>query len=47
MLLANGLSTLFINGKPAFGNDPWSLPRNLPDCTILDSWAFDNFKLAD
>ena len=36
-LLANGLSTLFIKGKPDFSNTPKGLPRVLPDCTILDS----------
>ena len=45
-LLANGLST-FIKGKPVFSNDPRSLPRTPSDCTILDSWVFDNFILAD
>ena len=36
-LLANGLSTFFINGKLVFSNGPRGLPRNPPDCTILDS----------
>ena len=36
-LLANGLITFFINVSPVFNNGPRSLPRNLPDCTILDN----------
>ena len=40
-LLASGLTTCFINGNPAFSNRPRSLPRNPPDCIILDSWVFD------
>ena len=35
-LLANGLITFFINGKPVFSNGPSNLPRNPPDCIILD-----------
>ena len=39
ILSANGLSTFFINNsKPTFINAPKSLPRNFPDCAILDSW---------
>ena len=34
MLLANGLSTFFIYGKPVFSNGPRSLLRNPTDCTI-------------
>ena len=45
--LANGLNTFFINDKPAFTNGPRSLTRNPPDCTILDSWFFNSFTLAD
>ena len=33
---ANHLSLFFINSKPTFINGPRSLPRNPPDCTILD-----------
>ena len=29
-----------------FGKGPRSLPRNLPDCFILDSWVFDYFILG-
>ena len=36
-LLANGLITFFINGSPVFNNGPRSLPRNPPDCIILDN----------
>ena len=34
-LLANGLSTFLINGKPILNNAPKSLPKNPPDCTTL------------
>ena len=36
-LLANGLITFFISGNPVFSNGPKSLPRNPPDCIILDN----------
>ena len=45
-LVANGLSTFFIKGKPAFSTGPRSLTRNPADCTILDSWVFNNFILG-
>ena len=45
--LANGLITFFINGNPVFNNRPRSLPRNPPDCIILDIWVFDNLISAD
>ena len=45
-LLVNDVSTFFIKGKSAFSNGSKSFPRNLPDCTVLDSWVFDNFLLA-
>ena len=35
--LANGLITFFINSNPVYGNGPKSLPRNAPDCIILDN----------
>ena len=35
-ILANGLITFFINGNPVFRNGSKSLPRNPPDCMILD-----------
>ena len=44
-LLANGLSTFFINGKPDFSNGPRSLPKNPPGCPISYIWVFDNFVL--
>ena len=34
--LANGLITFFIGGNPVFSNGPSNLPRNPPDCFILD-----------
>ena len=34
-LLANGLSTFFIKGKPVFSNGPRSLHRNLPEFLII------------
>ena len=34
--LANGLITFFINDNPVFSNGTSGLPRNPPDCTILD-----------
>ena len=46
-LLASGLITFFVKGKPVFSNDPISLPKNPPDCHILCSWVFDNFILAE
>ena len=46
-LLANGLSTFLIKGKPVFSNGPKSLSRNPHDCTILCNWVFDNSILAD
>ena len=45
-LLANGLITIFINGKPLFSNGQRSLPRNPPDCAILDNWVVDSLILA-
>ena len=46
-MVSNGLSIFFINYKQTFINDPKILPRNPPDCTILDNLVFDNFTLAD
>ena len=34
-LLANGLSTFFIKGKPVFSNGPRRFLRNHSNCTIL------------
>ena len=47
ILLANGFSTFFAKGKPVFSNAPRILPKNCPDCPILDNWFFDNYILAD
>ena len=35
--LASGLITLFISGNPVLSKGPKSLPRNPPDCIILDN----------
>ena len=45
-LLANGVSTFLIIGKLTFTNGSRNTSRNT-GCTILDSWVFDNFILAD
>ena len=36
-ILANGLITWFINPNLVFNNRSRSLPRNPPDCIILDN----------
>ena len=36
-LSAYAIITFLINGGPAFNNGATSLPRNLPDCIILDN----------
>ena len=36
-LFANGLSTFRNKSKSLFSNGPRSLPRNPPDCTILEN----------
>ena len=46
-LLGNGLSTFPINDNPVFSNGLKRLPKNLPNCTILCNWVFDDFILAD
>ena len=46
-LLANGWITFFIKGNPVFSNGPRSLPRNPPDCIILDNWVFDKLISVD
>ena len=46
-LLANDLITIFIKDNPVFSNGPSNLPRNPPDCIILDNWAFDNLISVD
>ena len=47
IFLANSFITFFINGDPLFSNGPRILPRNLPDCIILDNWVSDNLISAD
>ena len=46
-LLPNGLITFFISGNPVFSNRPSNLPKNPPDCIILDNWVFGNLISAD
>ena len=41
-LVVDSVCRFFINGRPTFMNGPRSLPRNPPDCIILDSGLFDN-----
>ena len=36
-----------MKGNPVFNNGPKNLPKNPPDCTILDNCIFDNFILAE
>ena len=36
-LLTNGLITFFISGNPVFSKGPRILPRDPPDCIILDN----------
>ena len=47
ILLGNGLITFFIKGNPVFSNGPRGLPRNPPDCLILDNWGFDKLVSVD
>ena len=47
LLVSNGVSTVFINGKPNFINGQGHLQRHPPNCVILEIDVFDNFKLAD
>ena len=46
-LLVGGLSIFLIKGNPVFSNGHESLPKNLPDFTILCNCVFDNFILLD
>ena len=46
-LLANGLTTFFINGNPVFSNGPRSLPRNPPYCIILENLVVDSLISVD
>ena len=43
--LASSLITFFINGKLAFIKDPRTLPRNPPNCIILEICVCNNFVL--
>ena len=36
-LLANGLTTSFLNGNLVFSNGPSNLPKSPPGCIILDN----------
>ena len=42
----NGIK-LFINGNPVFSHGPKSLPRNPPNCIVLDNCVFDNLISVD
>ena len=46
-LSANGLIKYFINGNPVFSNGPRNLPRNPPDCIVLDICVFENLVSVD
>ena len=46
-LLANCWSTFFINGKRFFSNQPRSLPKYPPDCSILNICVFNSLISAD
>ena len=36
-LLVKGLITFFVKGNPFFSDRPNNLPRNYPECIILDN----------
>ena len=46
-LSANGLITFLINDNPVFNKRPRSIPRNPPDCIVLDNWVFNNLISVD
>ena len=46
-LLANSLITFFFNGSHVFNNGPRSIPRNPPDCIILDNLLFESLVSVD
>ena len=46
IFLVNSLITFFIKGNPVFNNGQWSLPRNPPNCIVLDNWVFDRLVLT-
>ena len=41
------IKMIFIDNNPTFNIGPISLPRNVPDCTVLENSAFNNFLLPD
>ena len=43
ILLANGLSKVFIKDNLVFSNGPKSLRKNPPDSPILCNWVSDSF----
>ena len=43
ILLASGLTIFFMKGNPVFSTGRRSLPRNPPDCIILDN--LDSWQL--
>ena len=46
-LLANGVTTFFINGNPVFNKRPSNLPTDPSDCIIFDNWVFENLISTD
>ena len=36
-----------MKGNPIFSNGPNNLPKNPPDCIILDNWVFENLISTD
>ena len=46
-LLANELITFVINCNPVFNIGPRNIPRNTPDCIILNNWVFDSIISVD
>ena len=44
---ANGLIIFFINYRPVLNNGPKGLPRNPPDCIVLDNWVFESLISVD
>ena len=41
------MSTFFIKDTPVLSKGPKILPKNPPDCPILNNRVFNNFILAD
>ena len=46
-LLAYGFITFFIKDNSVFSIGQRNLPRNPPDCIILDNWVFDSLISVD